>query len=78
MALLTRINDRPLYSTVQEATAWATSRGLTGFHTHTYQGQIGYMGGATHSQATSSNTNINNLPNARSSSGGNGSSGGGY
>ena len=78
MAILTTIGGQPLYSTIQEALAWAASRGLSGYHTHTYQGQVGYMGGATHSQATSSNTNINNLPNARSSSGGNGSGGGGY
>ena len=76
MALLTTIGGQPLYSTVQEALAWGTSRGLTGYHTHTYQGQVGYMGGANHSAAT--NTNNNSLPSARSSSGGNGSGGGGY
>ena len=76
MALLTTIGGQPLYSTTQEAIAWGASRGLTGFHTHTYQGQVGYMGGATHGAAT--NTSNNNLPSARSSSGGNGSSGGGY
>ena len=76
MPVLTTIGGQPLYSTIQEALAWGASRGLTGYHTHTYQGQVGYMGGSTHSQATS--TNINNLPNARSSSGGNGSGGGGY
>tara|TARA_R100001510_G_C7618784_1_gene180199 strand:+ start:894 stop:1154 length:261 start_codon:yes stop_codon:yes gene_type:complete len=52
MALLTTINGVPLYSTVGEAVAWGASRGLTGTHTHEYQGQIGYMGGATHTQAT--------------------------
>ena len=47
MALLTTINGIPLYSTVQEALAYAAANGLTGYHTHTYLGQIGYMGGAT-------------------------------
>ena len=86
MALLTRINDRPLYSTVQEATAWATSRGLTGFHTHTYQGQIGYMGGANHTQAvnlnntntTSSTPTTSIRTNGSSNSYNTGGGGGGY
>ncbi len=53
MPLLTTINNIPLYSTIQEAVAWASSNGLTGYHTHEYQGQIGYMGGATHIEAVS-------------------------
>ena len=51
MAVLTSIDGIPLYSTIQEALDYAAANGLSGYHTHTYQGQIGYMGGATHSQA---------------------------
>ena len=46
--ILTTIDGIPLYSTVQEAIQWASSRGLTGYHTHIYQGQTGYMGGSSH------------------------------
>ena len=51
MAVLTSIDGIPLYSTIQEALDYAAANGLSGYHTHTYQGQIGYMGGSTHSQA---------------------------
>ena len=80
MSILTRIGGIPLFSTIAEALAWASQRGLSGYHTHMYQGQTGYMGGATHNAATNNNNNNNNnsLPNARSSSGGNGSGGATY
>tara|TARA_Y100001937_G_scaffold1618_1_gene2109 strand:+ start:664 stop:870 length:207 start_codon:yes stop_codon:yes gene_type:complete len=52
MSLLTNINGVPLYSTIQEALNWAASKGLSGYHTHQYQGQTGYMGGINHNQAT--------------------------
>ena len=52
MAILTTISGIPLFSTVEEALAWAQQNGLSGYHTHSYQGQIGYMGGQTHTQAT--------------------------
>jgi len=52
MSLLTNIDGVPLYSTIQEATAWGASYGLTGYHTHIYQGQTGYMGGNNHAQST--------------------------
>ena len=59
MALLTNLNGIPLYSSEREALDYAAAAGLTGYHTHTYQGQIGYMGGATHDQAVD---DINTLP----------------
>ena len=91
MPLLTTINNIPLYSTIQEAVAWASSNGLTGYHTHEYQGQIGYMGGATHgsatiasasptsssTQPTSSGSTTMNTPSSSPSSSGS-SGGGGY
>jgi hypothetical protein len=58
MPILTTIVGIPLYSTQAEALAWASSRGLSGFHTHEYQGQTGYMGGITHNQAMINNSNI--------------------
>ncbi len=59
MSLLTNIGGIPLYSTVAEALAWAAANNKTGFHTHTYQGQTGYMGGATHGAAASSSQGLN-------------------
>ena len=49
--ILTTIDGIPLYSTPQEAVDWAAQNNAQGYHTHTYQGQIGYMGGATHAAA---------------------------
>ena len=56
--ILTSIDGVPLYSTIQEAVQWASSRGLTGYHTHVYQGQTGYMGGSSHNIVASNNTAI--------------------
>ena len=85
MAILTTIDGIPLYTTSGEALAYAAANGLSGFHTHNFQGQIGYMGGATHGQAAtpSSGFNTNNQTNttpASSSAGftSGGGGGGGY
>ena len=51
MSVLTAIAGVPLFSTIQEAIAWARGNGLIGFHTHGWQGLTGYMGGASHSAA---------------------------
>ena len=51
MAVLTTIAGIPLFSTAQEAAAWARANGLSGYHTHGWQGQTGYMGGSSHSAA---------------------------
>ena len=52
MSVITTIAGVPLFSTVQEALAWARANGLRGYHTHGWQGQTGYMGGASHTAAT--------------------------
>ena len=52
--ILTTIDRIPLYYTIQEAVQWASSRGLTGYHTHIYQGQTGYMGGSSHNSVATS------------------------
>ena len=54
MAVLTTIDGMPLFSTPQEALNYGSANGLVGYHTHIYQGVLGYMAGATHGQAASS------------------------
>ena len=53
MAIIGIISGIPLFNTRQEALAWASSNGLTGYHTHVYQNQTGFMGGENHNQASS-------------------------
>ena len=48
MSLLTTIDNIPLFSTVEEAITWGSTIGVSGFHTHEYQGEIGYMAGEDH------------------------------
>tara|TARA_R100000306_G_C4256374_1_gene83018 strand:+ start:237 stop:467 length:231 start_codon:yes stop_codon:yes gene_type:complete len=76
MAVLTTIAGVPLYSTIQEAVAWANAQGLSGYHTHGWQGQTGYMGGSSHSAATQALSPTMPTVTTTSSSGGGG--GGGY
>tara|TARA_Y100000592_G_C5398090_1_gene281671 strand:+ start:379 stop:660 length:282 start_codon:yes stop_codon:yes gene_type:complete len=93
MAVLTTISGIPLYTTIQEALDWAASVGLTGYHTHQYQGITGYMGGSDHNNAITGNINAT-IPTQQTQqtapppppttmgsgggSGGSGGSGGGY
>ena len=58
MSLLTNIAGVPLYSTIQEALAWAKVNGLYGYHLHTWRSLQGYMGGVNHLQATKPSTNL--------------------
>ena len=83
MSVITTIAGVPLFSTVQEALAWARANRLNGYHTHNWQGQIGYMGGANHLQATGLPANSNAPTPSRSSgssgvTSGGGGGGGGY
>jgi hypothetical protein len=75
MAVLTTIAGVPLFSTIQEALAWARANGLSGYHIHNWQGQQGYMGGTNHQQATGMPLNTN-APSG--GSGGSSGGGGGY
>ena len=62
MATLTYIDGIPLYSTVSEALDWAKSNNIIGYHTHKYKNIIGYMGGNSHgniSSTTSTTSSIN-------------------
>ena len=76
MAVLTTIAGIPLFSTTQEAIAWATANGLNGYHTHGGQGQTGYMGGLSHSAATQAITTP--TPMSIPTGGGRVGGGGGY
>ena len=77
MSIITTIAGVPLFSTVQEALAWAKANGLSGYHTHGWQGQTGYMGGASHAAATQGSTVTQPKPQTTTSSS-SGSGGGGY
>jgi hypothetical protein len=59
MAILTKIGGIPLFTSVGEALAWAKANFMQGYHTHTYRGKVGYMGGKTHSRAI--NQRYNNI-----------------
>ncbi len=48
MSLLTLIDGIPLYSTQQEALQWGAALNISGYHTHVFNGQIGYMPGYSH------------------------------
>jgi len=73
MSLLTTINGIPLYSTIEEAMRWAVTNDLRSYHTHEFQGQTGYMGGADHAQATNPSTpTSNSTPTNTTTTGGGG------
>ena len=61
MAILTVIDGVPLYSTVEEALAYASVNNLVGYHTHVHDGQVGYMGGSSHGIASSSSSGFEDL-----------------
>ena len=48
MSILTRINNTPVYTNIDEALSWAEYNGLSGYHIHKHMGVTGYMGGKTH------------------------------
>ena len=55
MAILTHIDNTPLYSTVNEALTWGKQNGLEGYHVHKYKDVAGYMSGYTHIKTSKSN-----------------------
>ena len=48
------IDDLPIFSTQAEAEAWGASKGISGSHTHTYNGVTTYMAGTTHADIQAS------------------------
>ena len=73
--ILTTIDGIPLFSTVAEALAWASSNGVSGYHIHIYQGQTGYMGGYSHGTVISPTNTTTSSPMTSSSSSSSGSGG---
>ena len=51
--ILTYIDNVPLFSSIQQALSYGQSIGLTGYHTHNFQGTVGYMAGFSHNQSVS-------------------------
>jgi hypothetical protein len=45
MSYLGKIDSMPLYSTVEEALLYGKQYNITTYHTHTLNGQLGYMAG---------------------------------
>lgn len=80
MAIIGSIDGIPLFATPREAVQWANSKGLSGFHTHNYQGQVSYMGGANHSKALDNlrNTSTQQVTRTSTISTPSGNRGGGY
>ena len=78
MSLMGNIAGVPLFTTVQEALNWAMENGLSGYHTHSLQGQMGFMGGANHQQATGMPLNTNAPTTNTNRSSGSSNSGSGY
>ena len=51
MAIYTHLGQIPLFNTKYFAMQWGDRYGLTGYHTHQYQGRVGYMAGKTHANS---------------------------
>mgnify|MGYP001232614971 CR=1 FL=1 len=82
MSLIQVIDGVPAYSTIEEALSYGATYGISGYHTHTVQGQTIYMAGTTHDEITSifrlGTQPVSAItPRATSSGGGGSSSGGG-
>ena len=56
MSILAYMKSIPLFSTPLEAIAWGRQRGLTGYHSHSFNVRTGYMAGSNHRQAMKSYT----------------------
>ena len=56
MSILTIMVGIPLFSTVQEALTWAKANSLNGYHTHSWNGKTGYMGGVNHAETIKATT----------------------
>tara|TARA_R110002073_G_scaffold153110_2_gene308072 strand:- start:232 stop:612 length:381 start_codon:yes stop_codon:yes gene_type:complete len=50
MSIIGDIDGIPLFSTTQGALTWARRNGLSGYHVHQLENQVGYMGGINHQE----------------------------
>ena len=46
------VDGKPVFSTIEEAEAYAKTIGCSGYHTHEYEGETAYMACKDHSEAT--------------------------
>ena len=53
MSIITKINGIPLFKDEKRARLWGAHYGLTGSHTHVYNGITGFMAGSSHDQSVS-------------------------
>ena len=51
MSVIGNIGGVPIFDKKEEALVWSRRNDLTGYHTHTVSGKIGYMGGDDHFEA---------------------------
>ena len=51
MSIITKINGIPLFQDEKRARLWGAHYGLTGSHTHVYNGITGFMAGSSHEQS---------------------------
>ena len=56
MSILTRVDGIPVFTEQSRAAMWGQQYNLNGTHIHTFQGQTGYMAGASHSAAVAAVT----------------------
>ena len=61
MAILTYIDQDPLFETVEEALAFGSEINKEGFHTHQYNNQTGYMAGTTHKQESKNKARVTGI-----------------
>ena len=62
MSLIGNIDGIPVFTSQQEAILWGSQYNITGFHTHTILGQIGYMAGNSHIDIQAANLNVVSNP----------------
>ena len=80
MAKLTTIDEIPVFSTPREAKSWGLKYGLRSYHIHYFEGEKGYMSGATHDYVKKvvEGSVIPNITYSSGSQGGGTMGGGGY
>ena len=48
MSILTRVNNIPVYTNIDEALEWSKNNRVSGYHIHKHVSVTGYMGGKKH------------------------------